>query len=155
MPSDHHDEHYSNKPWSMRHSGTLSWCRCRRPLQGTHLIPPSPQAGNTPPTHPRVSARRDFFPFTLPTQPNFSGPLATFPSLPRYQKPYFKRMDNLEKVKKRRARMSSQKLAPNLEEKSKEEHCHLENKVWVNFVCGHTKHPASQPQPVGHEAPHQ
>lgn len=56
-------------------------------------------------------------------------------------------MDNLERVKgrrrrrRRRGRVSSQEsLAPNLEEKSKGEHCHLENKPWVNLV---QKHPAS------------
>lgn len=44
--------------------------------------------------------------------------------------------------------MSSQKrLARNLEEKSKGKHCHLENKVWVNFV-------RLQPPPVKHVRRH-
>lgn len=45
-------------------------------------------------------------------------------------------MDNLERVKgRRRGRVSSQeRLAPNLEEKSKGKHCYLENKPCVNFV---------------------
>ncbi|XP_027436366.2 uncharacterized protein LOC113914941 [Zalophus californianus] len=130
---------------------------CCRPTQGTHPIPTLSTGKQHHPIPPRVSAGRAFPPSRLPTQPNFSGPSATFPGLPGYQKQCFKRMDNLKKIRRRRrkSRVSSQKLAPNLEEKSKGEHCHLENKVWVNFVRRHTNILPQQPQPVRHQAPQQ
>ena len=127
---------------STRRSGTLSWCRCCRPTQGAHLTAPLRQP------HPRVSAGRAFPPSQLPTRPNFSGPSGIFPGLPRYQKSCFKRVDNLRKVKRRRrSRVSSQKLAPNPEEKCKGEHCHLENKVRVSSVRRHTNILPRSPRP--------
>lgn len=51
--------------------------------------------------------------------------------------------------------MSSQeRLAPNLEEKSKGTHCHLENKAWVNFVQRQTSC-LSSPACRTCSAPHQ
>lgn len=45
--------------------------------------------------------------------------------------------------------MSSQKrTAANLEDESEGEHCLLETKVWVNFICRHTNTLPRQPPPV-------
>lgn len=116
--------------------------------------PPSPQASKTTPPHPES---QQGVPLLLHDYRHNRTSQGRCQLSQAYQKQCFKRMDNLERVKgRRKGRVSSQKkLARNLEEKSKGEHCHLENKAWVNFVPRHTNILPRQPQPVRRRAPHQ
>lgn len=90
VPSDRHDEHYSNKPRSMRHFSNFfkGYHRCG-PTQGCIQYPPSPPGKQHQPAPPRVSAGRAFPP-KLPTIPTPTATSATFPGLPDYQKQGFK-----------------------------------------------------------------
>lgn len=81
VPSDRHDEHYSNKPRSMRHFCNFQVVPAPRAHPKVPRIPPpSPPASNTSPPHPRVSAGRAFPP-QLPTIPTPTATSGTFPRL--------------------------------------------------------------------------
>lgn len=137
MPSARHDEHYSNKPPSMRHLRSFQLVPWPRAHPGGAHPRPTPSTCK-PPTHPESQQGR---PLLLQDyqQYRLQQGLEQLPGLTRLPEATLKPMGNLEGVKgrrrRRRGRVSSQKrLARNLQEKSKREHCHLENKAWVNFV---------------------
>lgn len=65
----------------MRHSGTLSWCHCRRPLQGTHLIPPHLLRKATPPTPPLSLSKEGLFPLHITNTAEFLRAFGNFPKL--------------------------------------------------------------------------
>lgn len=154
MPSDHRDEHYGNKPRSMKHFETFEWCHRHRPTQGC-TFSPHPLRRQARPPHPQQGV-----PVLLHEITDITELLKAFaksPGLPGYQKQCFKRMDNLERVKgRRKGRVSSQKLTPNLEEKSPKG----STATW-KIKRGSILSPDTQillpqePQPVRHQAPRQ
>lgn len=132
----------NHRPWGI--FVAFRWYRRCGPTQGCTFNPHPLHWQATPPRPPRVSAGAAS-PLHGYQDTDSNG--NNFPGLPDYQKQCFKWMGNLEieSVKGRRGgRVSSQnRLARNLEEKSKGEQCHLENKVRVNFV-------RLQPPPARH-----
>ena len=96
VPSDRHDEHYSNKPPSMRHFVAFRWYRRCGPAQGCTFNPHPLHWQATPPRPPRVSAG-DASPLDRYQDTDSNG--NNFPILPDYQKQCFKWMGNLERVR--------------------------------------------------------
>ncbi|CAD7670077.1 unnamed protein product [Nyctereutes procyonoides] len=97
----------------MRHLVTVTGGHCCRPAQRIHSIPTLSAGKQHHPTPPHPGSQQGGPSLLRDYQPNCSGPSATFPGLPGYQKQCFK-------------------------EKSEWKHWHLENKAWVNFVHRHT-----------------
>lgn len=89
VPSDRHDEHYSNKPRSMRHFCNFQLVPSLRAHPRVNSVPALSTSQQHQPIPPRVSAGRAFPP-RLPTIPTPTATSATFPGLPDYQKQGFK-----------------------------------------------------------------
>lgn len=89
VPSDRHDEHYSNKPRSMKHFCNFQLVPSLRAHPRVHSVPTLSISQQHQPIPPRVSAGRAFPP-RLPTIPTPTATPATFPGLPDYQKQGFK-----------------------------------------------------------------
>lgn len=141
MPSDRHDERYSNKPRSTKHFSNTAGAIAAGPPARARSIPP-PQAGK--PTRPTRVSVGSAYPPPLPGIPAPTG-TEQFSQAYRITRSNVLSERLTLRGKGRGGRVRSQKLARNLEEKSKGKHCHLENKGWVNFLRRHTSCLGSPP----------